>query len=98
LHAVASPAAVDEAVGIVGAREFAAFGHGDLEEVTQRLPALAHLVLEQVLGWHHGADFVVVLVEAALAVLLEVALPELGPEFYGYVRNEITVGVLSEGF
>jgi hypothetical protein len=95
LHAVAPPAAVDEAVGVVGAREFAAFGHGDFEEVAQRLPALAHLVLEQVLGGHHGADFGVVLVEAALAVLLEVAFPELGPEFCECVRNEAIVKILS---
>jgi hypothetical protein len=86
LHAVASPAAVDEAVGVVGARELAALGHGHLKEVAQRLPPFAHLVLEQVLGGHQGADLGVVLVEAALAVLLEVAFPEFGPEFCEYVR------------
>ena len=81
MHAVASPAAVDKAVGVVGAREFATFRNGDFEEVAQRLPALAHLVLEQVLRWYEGADLGVVFVEATLAVLLKVVFPEFGPEF-----------------
>jgi hypothetical protein len=81
LHAVALPAAVDEAVCVVCAREFPAFGHGDFEEIAERLPAFAHLVLEQVLRGNHRANLGVVFVEAALAVLFEVAFPEFGPEF-----------------
>jgi hypothetical protein len=82
LHAVALTAAIHEPVRIVGARELLAFWHRDFEEVAQRLPALTHLVLEQVLRGHERADLGVVLVEAALAVLFEVAFPEFGPEFY----------------
>lgn len=52
LHAVAPPAAVDEAVCVVGAWKFLALGYWDLEEVTERLPSLTHLVLKQVLLWH----------------------------------------------
>jgi len=81
LHAVALPAAVHEAVCVVCARELPAFGHGDFEEIAQWLPALAHLVLEQVLRGYERADLGVVFVEATLAVLLEVAFPEFGPEF-----------------
>ena len=81
MHAVAPAAAVDETVGVVCARELLAFRYGDLEEIAQWLPTLAHLVLEQVLCGHEGADLGVVFVEATLAVLLKVAFPELGPEF-----------------
>ena len=81
LHAVALPAAVDETVCVVCARELPAFGNRNFKEIAQRLPALTHLVLEQVLRRHEGADLGVVFVEATLAVLLKVAVPELGPEF-----------------
>jgi hypothetical protein len=81
LHAVALPAAVDETVCVVCARELLALRDGDFKEIAQRLPALAHLVLEQVLGGHERADLGVVFVEATLAVLLKVAFPEFGPEF-----------------
>jgi hypothetical protein len=81
LHAIALPAAVDEAVCVVCAREFPAFWHRDFEEIAQWLPAFAHLILEQVLRRHHRADLGVVFVEAAFAVLFKVAFPELGPEF-----------------
>ena len=81
LHTVALPAAVDEAVCVVCARELLAFRYGDLEEIAQWLPALAHLVLEQVLRGYERANLGVVFVEATLAVLLKVAFPELGPEF-----------------
>ena len=81
LHAVTPAAAVDETVCVVCARELPAFGNRDFEEIAQRLPALAHLVLEQVLRGYERADLGVVFVEATLAVLLEVAFPEFGPEF-----------------
>lgn len=81
LHAVAALAALDEAVRVVGARELPALGDGHFEELAQRAPAFAHLVLEQVLGGDERADLLVVFLETALAVLLEVAFPEFGPEF-----------------
>lgn len=81
LHAVTLAAAVDKSVCVVCARELPAFGYGHFEEIAQWLPALAHLVLEQVLRWYEGADLGVVFVEATLAVLLKVAFPEFGPEF-----------------
>lgn len=80
LHAVTLAAAVDKSICVVCARELPAFGYGHFEEIAQRLPALAHLVLEQVFRWYEGADFGVVFVEATLAVLLKVAFPEFGPE------------------
>lgn len=85
LHAVALTATVNEAVGVVCARELPALGYRDLEEVAQRLPAFTHLVLEQVFRGHERADLIVVFVETALAVLLKVAFPELGPEFCGCI-------------
>lgn len=80
MHAVALAAAIDEAVCVVCARELLAFGYRYLEEIAQWLPALAHLVLEQVLRGYERADLGVVFVEATLAVLLKVAFPEFGPE------------------
>ena len=82
MHAVATATSINEAVGVVGARELLlGVGHRDVEEVTEGLPALAHLVLEEVLGRDERADFGVVLVESSLAVLLKVALPETFPKF-----------------
>ena len=81
LHAVSPAAAVDEAIGIVGAREFLALWDWHFQEVAERLPALAHLVFKQVLFRYQRAHLIVVFLESSLAVLLEVALPELGPEF-----------------
>ena len=81
LHPVAPPAAVHEPICIIRARELFALWHRHLEEVAQRFPPFAHLILEEVLLGHERAQFFVVFVEATLAVLLEVAFPELGPEF-----------------
>jgi hypothetical protein len=82
LHAVALPAAVDKAVCVICARELPAFRYGHFQEIAQRLPTLAHLVLEQVLRRYERADLGVVFVEATLAVLFKIAFPEFGPEFY----------------
>ena len=81
LHPIPFPAAIDEAIGVVRARELLPLRHRYLQELAERLPALAHLVFEQVLCGHEGADLIVVLLEAAFAVLFEVAFPEGGPEF-----------------
>lgn len=81
LHAISPAAAIDKTIRVVGTRELLALGNGHFEEVGERLPAFAHLVFEKVVRRHEGADFVVVFVEAGFAILLKVAIPELGPEF-----------------
>ena len=80
LHPVPLAAAIDESVCVICAWESLALWHWDFEKLGQWLVAHAHLVLQEVLLWHERADFIVVLLEPALAVLLEVAFPELGPE------------------
>jgi hypothetical protein len=81
LHAIPPAAAVHESIRIVCAREFLTLWDGYFEEVAQRLPAFAHLVFEEVLCRYERADLIVVFDEAGFAVLLEVAIPELSPEF-----------------
>ena len=81
LHPVPLRAAADETIRVVCARELLALWEWHLEELAQRLPALAHLIFEEVLWWYERPDLLVVLLESALAVLLEVAFPEIVPEF-----------------
>ena len=81
LHAVPLRATLNKAVCVVGTWELLALWDGNLEELAEWLPSHAHLVLKKILLGDCGADHVVVFGEDALAVLLEVAFPELGPEF-----------------
>lgn len=62
-------------------RELLSLGYRNLQELAQRLPTLAHLVLKQVLRGHESAKLGVVVVEDLLAVFIEVAFEKRRPEF-----------------
>lgn len=92
LHAVTPAATTDEAIRVVGSGKLLALRYRHFQEVAERFPALAHLVFEQVLRWDERADLLVVLLEAALAVLLKVAFPEAGPEFWHSISVDLLQG------
>lgn len=74
-------ASVDEAVGVVHMGKPLACRNRDFKKVAQRLPSFAHLVLEEVFWGYKRSQLSVVVIEDLLAVLLEVAFEEGGPEF-----------------